>query len=130
METATTDMGSGFDDLIGLKLLEFGPDGGQAQLLIDPRHHQLHGIVHGGVYTTIVETVASISGIAWLASRGGGSCVGVNNSTDFLRGISEGLVTATSTPIHRGRSQQLWVVEISDETGRMVARGQVRLHNT
>ncbi|MDO3401704.1 PaaI family thioesterase [Mycolicibacterium neoaurum] len=122
-------MNVGFNKLIGLTLLQFGPDGGQAQLAINDRHHQGHGIVHGGVYAAIVETVASISGVVWLESRGGGSCVGVNNSTDFLRGISEGLVTATSTPVHRGRSQQLWVVEITDETRRMVARGQVRLHN-
>lgn len=129
MEIASTDMNVGFNELVGMKLLEFGPDGGKAQVQIDQRHHQPWGIVHGGVYCSIVETVASISGSVWLASQGGGSCVGVNNNTDFLRAVSEGVVTATSTAIHRGRTQQIWAVEVTDETDRLVARGQVRLQN-
>jgi len=127
---ARPDMNVGFNKLVGMELLDFGPDGGAARLRIDQRHHQPYGIVHGGVYAALIETVASISGSTWLRSRQGtGRCVGVNNNTDFLRAISDGVVTATSTPIHRGRRQQLWLVEVVDETGRMVARGQVRLQN-
>ncbi len=55
--------------------------------------------------------------------------VGVNNNTDFLRAISSGTVTAESTPIHRGRRQQLWLITITDDKDRVVARGQVRLQN-
>jgi uncharacterized protein (TIGR00369 family) len=55
--------------------------------------------------------------------------VGVNNSTDFLRAVTEGRLTATATPVHRGRSQQLWQVAVTDEQDRLVARGQVRLQN-
>ena len=55
--------------------------------------------------------------------------VGVNNSTDFYRAVREGTLTSTATPVHRGRSQQVWVVETVDEDGRMVSRGQVRLQN-
>lgn len=55
--------------------------------------------------------------------------VGVNNNTDFLRAISTGTLTAASTPIHRGRRQQLWLVTITDDQNRTVARGQVRLQN-
>ncbi len=54
---------------------------------------------------------------------------GVNNNTDFLRAISSGTVTAVSTPIHRGRRQQLWLITITDENDKLVARGQVRLQN-
>lgn len=129
MNIASTDMNVGFNELVGMTFLEFGPDGGRAQVHIDERHHQPWGIVHGGVYTAIVETVASISGTVWLDAQGGGSCVGVNNNTDFLRSVSAGVATATSTPVHRGRSQQIWLVEITDESDRMVARGQVRLQN-
>jgi uncharacterized protein (TIGR00369 family) len=65
----------------------------------------------------------------WLSEHGGGTVVGVNNNTDFLRAIKSGTVTAVSTPIHRGRRQQLWLVTITDEQDRVVARGQVRLQN-
>ncbi len=59
----------------------------------------------------------------------GGKVVGVNNSTDFYRAVREGDLTSTALPVHRGRSQQVWVVETLDAEGRMVARGQVRLQN-
>ncbi len=120
----------GFDDEIGLTYLEVTPDGARAQLTITDRLLQPHGIVHGGVYCSIVESVASVSASVWLASTGHGNhVVGVNNNTDFLRAITAGAVTAVSTPIHRGRRQQLWLIEITDTNGRLVARGQVRLQN-
>jgi 1,4-dihydroxy-2-naphthoyl-CoA hydrolase len=123
-------IGGGFDDEIGLVYLETTPDGARAQLTITDRHLQPHGIVHGGVYCSIVESVASVSASTWLAAAGhGNNVVGVNNNTDFLRAITAGAVTAVSTPIHRGRRQQLWLIEITDTNGRMVARGQVRLQN-
>jgi uncharacterized protein (TIGR00369 family) len=81
------------------------------------------------VYCSIVEGLASVSGQLWLTENGGGHVVGVNNNTDFLRAISSGSVTAASTPIHRGRRQQLWLITITDDNDRVVARGQVRLQN-
>jgi 1,4-dihydroxy-2-naphthoyl-CoA hydrolase len=119
----------GFDNELGLSYLEMGPDGGRAQLKIEDKLLQPWGIVHGGVYCSIVEGLASVSGQVWLSENGGGRVVGVNNNTDFLRAISNGLVTAESTPIHRGRRQQLWLVTITDDNDRVVARGQVRLQN-
>jgi uncharacterized protein (TIGR00369 family) len=86
-------------------------------------------IVHGGVYCSVVESVASVAAYTWLDAHGGGSVVGVNNNTDFLRSVGTGTVFSTATPLHRGRRQQLWLVTISDENGRTVARGQVRLQN-
>jgi uncharacterized protein (TIGR00369 family) len=66
----------------------------------------------------------------WLDAQGRhANVVGVSNHTDFLRAVREGVVTARSTPIHRGRTQQLWLVEVHDEADRLVARGQVRLQN-
>ena len=96
---------------------------------IKDRLLQPWGIVHGGVYCSIIEGLASISGQVWLLENGGGHVVGVNNNTDFLRAISAGTVTAVSTPIHRGRRQQLWLITITDQNDRVVARGQVRLQN-
>jgi uncharacterized protein (TIGR00369 family) len=123
------DLGKGFDTELGLKYIEVTPDGGSAALVITDKLLQPWGIVHGGVYCSIIESLGSVSGAVWLSENGGGTVVGVNNNTDFLRAITAGAVTAVSTPIHRGRRQQLWLITITDENDRVVARGQVRLQN-
>ena len=125
----TAELGKGFDNELGLEYIELTPDGGRARLEIKHKLLQPWGIVHGGVYCSIIEGLASISGQVWLLENGGGHVVGVNNNTDFLRAISAGTVTAVSTPIHRGRRQQLWLITITDQNDRVVARGQVRLQN-
>ncbi len=129
----TTDLpanfSGGFDKELGLTFLEMTAEGTRAKLEIHDRLLQPGGIVHGGVYCSIVETLASVSGHVWLGEHGGGTVVGVNNNTDFLRAISSGSVHAVSEPVHRGRRQQLWIVTILDETDRIIARGQVRLQN-
>nr|WP_280262459.1 PaaI family thioesterase [Nocardia wallacei] len=116
-----------FTDLIGLKYTELSPDRIRAEWVVNPQHHQPAGIVNGGVYCTVIESLASVGGAGWYGSRG--QVVGVNNSTDFLRAVREGVLRGEATPIHRGRTQQLWQVVITDEQDRTVARGQVRLQN-
>jgi uncharacterized protein (TIGR00369 family) len=74
-----------------------------------------------------VESSASVGAAAWFGERG--RVVGVSNSTDFFRAVTEGELTATAVPVHRGRSQQVWRVTIKDEQDRLVAQGQVRLQN-
>jgi|SRR5690625_2080525 len=120
-----------FDAEIGLVYTDIGPDGAHAELALQPKLCQPAGIVHGGVYCSIIESVASVSAHSWLNRDGGdvGTVVGVNNNTDFLRAVSSGTVFAAATPIHRGRRQQLWLVTITDSGQRVVARGQVRLQN-
>ncbi|MET9487300.1 PaaI family thioesterase [Nocardia sp. NPDC006630] len=116
-----------FTDTFGLKLTEMTPDQVTAEWVVTPQQFQPAGIVNGGVYCTVIETLASIAGSVWLGDRG--TVVGVNNNTDFLRAVREGVLRGVATPVHRGRSQQLWVVVITDEQDRTVARGQVRLQN-
>ncbi|MFG1953188.1 PaaI family thioesterase [Micromonospora sp. NPDC048830] len=121
------DLTGGFVALLGL---EFGEVSGHKVVIrwrVRPELHQPHGIQHGGVYCAVVETAASVGGSHWLGDKG--RVVGVSNQTDFLRAVREGELTAVGTPVHRGRSQQLWQVEITDEAGRLVSRGQVRLQN-
>jgi 1,4-dihydroxy-2-naphthoyl-CoA hydrolase len=120
---------SAFDTELGLRFTELSPDGARAQLEVTPKLLQPMGLVHGGVYCSMVESMASVSAYTWLASRGGGEVVGVNNNTDFLRSIGSGMVYGATEPIHRGRRQQLWLVTITDDEDRVVARGQVRLQN-
>lgn len=116
-----------FNGLLGLRTEQAGPDGVTLSLDIRPELHQPYGIVHGGVWCSLVETAASVAAAHWYGERG--RVVGVSNHTDFLHAVEEGSVTATATPIHRGRLQQLWLVEIRDGKGRLVARGEVRIQN-
>lgn len=124
--TAIEEM-PGLDTELGFSCSEASGDRVVLTWQVTPKHHQPFGIVHGGVHCAAVESAASIGGSLWFGDRG--KVVGVSNHTDFLRAVTEGTLTATATPIHRGRSQQLWLVEIVDEQQRMVARGQVRLQN-
>jgi 1,4-dihydroxy-2-naphthoyl-CoA hydrolase len=127
VDQAAVDVAGGLLGHLGIVVRTATPDRVLLELPVGPHLHQPFGLVHGGVYCTLVETAASIG--ASLAHAGHGQVVGVANHTDFLRAVREGTLTAVGTPIHRGRSQQLWLVEVSDQVGRLIARGEVRLSN-
>ena len=129
MSSPQPEFGRGFDSEIGLTYLEVSADVGRARLDIHDKLLQPWGIVHGGVYCSIIESLSSVCGHVWLTQNGGGTVVGVNNNTDFLRAIQSGTVYGKAEPVHRGRRQQLWQVTITDGDDRVVARGQVRLQN-
>ena len=118
---------AGLFSLLGFEFTELTADRVTLTWTVTTDHHQPYGIVHGGVYCSAVESAASMGAAAWFGDRG--TVVGVSNHTDFLRAATGGRMTAVATPIHRGRLQQLWLVEITDEAGRPVARGEVRLQN-
>ena len=118
---------TGFVEHVGVQTVEASGDRVVLTLDVEPHHLQPAGRLHGGVHCTLVETAASIGGDLWLDGKGG--VVGVSNHTNFIRGVSAGRLTTTATPIHRGRTQQLWLVEIVDTEGRLIGRGEVRLHN-
>lgn len=118
----------GLDGLLGVEHVEVGPDKVVVRFTIGEQHLQPFGIPHGGVYCAVHESTASIAGMVWLDGKG--VVVGTNNSTDFLRQAAVGdTITVTATPIHRGRTQQLWRVESAKDDGKLVAQGQVRLAN-
>jgi uncharacterized protein (TIGR00369 family) len=95
----------------------------------DERHHQPWGIVHGGLHTSVIETFATLGAYEAVKDRGL-QAVGVSNATDFLRPHRSGRLGVVAVPIHQGRSQQLWQVEVRrPDDGKLVARGQVRLQN-
>ena len=114
-------------DAIGLVVDEVSPDRMRVRWNVTAAVHQPDGILHGGIHSWVVETVASVAAAGWFGDQG--QVVGVTNSTDFFRAVRDGQLTSTGTPLHRGRSQQVWVVETRDDAGRLVARGQVRLQN-
>jgi len=118
---------TGFDTLLGFTMTRADGDEVHGRIEVTPALHQPYGIVHGGVYTSVVETVASVGAALWFAERG--NVVGVANHTSFLRAVREGILQVRATPVQRGRTQQLWQVDITDDSDRLVARGEVRLAN-
>ena len=123
----TDILSAGFNEALGIEYQEVTADRVVLSIEVGPHHHQPYGIVHGGVWCALIETAASVGGATWYGERG--QVVGVANQTDFLHAVESGTATATATPIHRGRLQQLWVVEIRNESDRLLSRGQVRLQN-
>jgi 1,4-dihydroxy-2-naphthoyl-CoA hydrolase len=96
---------------------------------LSEEHHTPWGVVHGGVYTTAVESAASV-GASLAVEDKDQFAVGVHNATDFMRSMKAGRVDVVAEPLQQGRVQQLWLVTItSPETGKTIARGQVRLQN-
>jgi 1,4-dihydroxy-2-naphthoyl-CoA hydrolase len=91
-------------------------------------HHTPWGIVHGGVYATAVESAASIGATASVVDRGQ-VAVGLTNTTHFLCSLTHGRVDVNAAALYQGRTHQLWRVDITDESGGLVAHGEVRLQN-
>lgn len=114
------------EDAMGLVLDLVSPERFEGHIDVGPQHHQPYGIVHGGVYCSMVESLASAAAAARVAAEGK-VCVGVSNTTDFLRATSEGRLSGVATALHVGRLQHLWQVVITRDDGKVAARGQVRL---
>jgi uncharacterized protein (TIGR00369 family) len=121
----------GFNKVLGLVIDDYSGDAVRGHLVVHQDLLQPYGIVHGGVYSALAETTASVGAAMWHMGRTpGGRTVGMSNSTNFLRPVHEGTkITVVATPVHRGRTVQLWQVDMTDESDRLVARGEVRLAN-
>jgi 1,4-dihydroxy-2-naphthoyl-CoA hydrolase len=117
---------TGLGGALGFRFVELSGDRATIEWTVGPLHLQPFGIVHGGVHCAAHESAASMGAQAWLRDRG--LVVGVNNNTDFLRQAREGETLRTvATPVHRGRTTQLWEMSTTNAEGKLVARGQVRL---
>ena len=115
------DLGLCLDEVTGSQML--------AHIDLGPRHRTPWGVVHGGVYATIVESVGSI-GASVAVREQGQFAVGVHNATDFVRSMTGGRVDVVGTPIQQGRVQQLWEITVTRaDDGKLVAQGRLRLQN-
>ncbi len=110
----------GLGELIGIEYLESGAEEVRARVEVTDDVRQPVGLVHGGVYAALAESICSAA--TWMAVRGDGmAAMGQANSATFLRPITEGYVNAVARPRHRGRTTWVWDVEISDDEGRTCA---------
>jgi uncharacterized protein (TIGR00369 family) len=119
---------SAFMRAAGLQLDDIGPTEVTGWIDLGPEHHQPWGLVHGGVFTTAIESAASV-GASNAAAAQGLAAVGVNNNTNFVRSMVSGRVAVRAHAIQQGRTAQLWEVRVTDADDRLVAIGQVRLQN-
>jgi 1,4-dihydroxy-2-naphthoyl-CoA hydrolase len=112
---------------MGINITHATQDEVRAELTVGPEHLQGYGIVHGGVHSGLIETLASI-GAALYALPRGQSVVGLENSTSFIRAVRAGAkIHAVATPITRGRKTQVWEARVLDDDEKIVATGRVRL---
>jgi uncharacterized protein (TIGR00369 family) len=119
------DLPGGWERANGLRFLTASADGLTAELTVQSHHLQAYGLVHGGVYAGIVESLASF-GATLSAMPQGKVAVGLENHTSFIRACREGTLHAAATPITRGSRTQVWEVVIRDDGQRVLATGRVR----
>ncbi|HVE77684.1 MAG TPA: hotdog fold thioesterase [Gemmatimonadaceae bacterium] len=116
----------GLSDALGIEILELTRERVVATMPVDDRTRQPFGILHGGASVALAETVASL-GAATHVDLERASAVGLEINANHIRAKRDGVVRATATPVHVGRSTQVWTVEIVDEEGRLVCTSRCTL---
>jgi len=116
----------GFEVAIGLTFERASADEVECKVPVGTHLVQPYGLVHGGVYSSIVETLASV-GAALFSMPRQQTTVGLENTTSFLRAVRSGKLIGIARPLHRGRATQVWEVEVRTEEGKVAATGRVRM---
>lgn len=116
----------GFNRAIGLYFTEATLSRIVAKVPVTETIFQPYGLVHGGVYSSIIESLCS-AGAAMNVFTEGKSAVGIENSTSFLRAVRSGVLTGTAAPLTMGRRSHVWEAGVYDDQGRLAATGRVRL---
>jgi 1,4-dihydroxy-2-naphthoyl-CoA hydrolase len=117
---------TGWTQQMDLRFISIAEGEVVAELSVSEKHYQPMGIVHGGVYCRMVETVCSV-GAHVHAGKRGLMVVGVDNQTSFLKATRTGVLRASARPLSVGRRTQLWEANVHDERSTLVATGRVRL---
>jgi 1,4-dihydroxy-2-naphthoyl-CoA hydrolase len=124
-ETLNGNLG-GWNNAMGLRFTRATVDEIVGELTVDKIHTQPYGIVHGGVHCGVIEAACS-TGAALVALGRNQSVVGLENSTSFVAAARGGKLTVRATPVTRGRRTQVWQAVVTDEQGKTLATGRVRL---
>jgi uncharacterized protein (TIGR00369 family) len=111
------------DATLAFELTDLGEDRAHAHVAVDERHLQPLGVVHGGVYSALAESLASHA--THRAVSPAGDAYGLSNTTSFFRPISAGTVQAEAERLHRGRTTWVWDVRFTDGDGRLCAASRV-----
>lgn len=103
---------------LGIEVVSASPDRVVMTVEVGPKVHQAAGILHGGVSALMAEGAASIGGAVSVAPEE--FVVGTELNCSHLRSMSSGILTATATPVRKGRTVHVWGIELTDETGRLI----------
>jgi len=114
------------DGVLGFETLEVGPELARSRARVTTSHKQPYGLVHGGVFAAMAESLASRATAA-AVYEDGDIAVGLSNHTSFMRPVLDGYVHANARRVHRGRSTWVWEVELSDDDGRLAALSRVTM---
>ncbi|HXC19076.1 MAG TPA: PaaI family thioesterase [Acidimicrobiales bacterium] len=103
---------------LGVEIVSVTPEKVVMQVEVGPKVHQPYGILHGGVSALMAEGAASIGGAVSVGP--GEIVVGTELNCSHLRSMSSGTLTATATPVRKGRTVHVWAIDLTDEAGRMI----------
>ena len=107
-------------DALGIEITAVGADYLEGRMPVDGRTHQPMGLLHGGASVAFAETLGSIAAALRVDQRTQ-ACVGLEINANHLKGVREGWVVGRATPVHIGRSTQVWEIRIThEETGALV----------
>jgi uncharacterized protein (TIGR00369 family) len=114
----------GFDRLYGLEIGEIFDGLVRGRVPVRDDLRQPGGLLHGGVYAAVAESLAT-NGTAAMVFQDGNTAMGLSNQTSFLRPVTQGAVSAVARARHRGRTTWVWEVELTDDDGRLCALTRV-----
>jgi 1,4-dihydroxy-2-naphthoyl-CoA hydrolase len=117
---------STLDETLGFEVIDTGPELARGRFAVSERTTQPYGLVHGGAYAAMAESLASIA-TAHAVAADGMIAVGLSNHTSFLRPVTAGTVHAEARCRHRGRTTWLWEADFSDGDGRLCALARVTI---
>lgn len=116
-------MGNTMASFLGLKFTEIGDNFLKMSMPVNEKTTQPYGFIHGGANCVLIETVGSVGSVL-IVNPDKNYCVGIEVNANHLRSITEGLVIATATPLHIGRTTHVWDVKIHDENGKLTCAGR------
>jgi 1,4-dihydroxy-2-naphthoyl-CoA hydrolase len=120
------DLQRTLDGALGIETLEVAEDVARSRCLITDKVRQPYGLVHGGLYAAMAESLASIA-TGLHVHQEGLIAVGLSNATSFMRPALEGYVHALATRRHKGRTTWVWDVDLTDDSGRLCATTRVTM---
>jgi len=109
---------------LGITITEINEDSMTATMPVNAVTRQIHGILHGGASVALAETLGSYAATCCVDQESY-RCVGLDINANHIRPASTGEVTATARPIHLGRKTQVWRIEITDESNRLVCESRL-----
>ena len=110
---------------VGIEFTERGANHLTAKMPVDQRTRQPVGILHGGASVALAETLGSVA--AWLCLDDGWNAVGLDINANHVRAVRDGWVYGTATPVHVGRTTQIWQIQINNDEGKLVCMSRITI---